>query len=201
MRRCPPGAAGRCNPVPLHVPLSGALCFVDACWSSEPLSPTTAQEGTTGLGTSVATEPPGVAGQSRGVHIRCSGARSHPVYAYWRFYNAYVPLPSYRLVLVIKFCRFSSVDVQSFAPQLLNIILAKIGVQNSPERTAENDFLMRWVCASSRHCVLVPDEYLSQVCESYHHGETSVCRRVRYRASEARRYPLQSPSKPEQPEL
>ena len=41
------------------------------------------------------------------------------------------------LVLIIKFCRFTS------APQLFNAILAKIGVQNSPERTAENDFLMR----------------------------------------------------------
>ena len=71
--------------------------------------------------------------------------------------------PMYAFVLVINFCRFSSVDVQSFAPQHLNIILAKIGVQNSPERTAEIDFLMRCVCASSCHCVLVPDEYLSQV--------------------------------------
>ena len=52
------------------------------------------------------------------------------------------PLSRY-LVLIIKFCRFTSADVQPFAPQLLNVILAKIGVQNSPERTAENDFLMR----------------------------------------------------------
>ena len=55
---------------------------------------------------------------------------------------ALLPL-SHGPVLIIKFCRFSSADVQPFAPQLLNVILAKIGVQNSPERTAENDFLMR----------------------------------------------------------
>src|SRR6266702_10812 len=40
-------------------------------------------------------------------------------------------------------CRFSSADVQPFASQLLNVLLAKIGIQSSPERTAENDFLMR----------------------------------------------------------
>ena len=55
---------------------------------------------------------------------------------------ALLPL-SHCLVLIIKFCRFSSADVQPFAAQLLNVILTKIGVQNSPERTAENDFLMR----------------------------------------------------------
>ena len=102
----------------------------------------TAHEGTTGLGAAAATESPQVAG-SPGIHICCRGARSDPIYAYRRFDDAYVHLPSHRLVLVINFCRFSSVDVQPFAPQLLNIILAKIGVQNSPERMAENDFLMR----------------------------------------------------------
>ena len=49
--------------------------------------------------------------------------------------------------VIIKFCRFSSTDVQPFAPQLLNVILAMIGVQNSSERTAEKDFLMRCACA------------------------------------------------------
>ncbi|KAI9448619.1 armadillo-type protein [Lactarius psammicola] len=40
---------------------------------------------------------------------------------------------------------FSSADVQPFASQLLSVLLAKIGIQPSPERTAENDFLMRCV--------------------------------------------------------
>lgn len=40
-------------------------------------------------------------------------------------------------------CRFSSADVQPFAPRLLNALLTKIEVQQSPEKTAENDFLMR----------------------------------------------------------
>ncbi|KAH8981961.1 CAS/CSE protein [Lactarius hatsudake] len=40
---------------------------------------------------------------------------------------------------------FSSADVQPFASQLLNVLLAKIEIQPSPERTAENDFLMRCV--------------------------------------------------------
>ena len=51
----PPGVASRCNQVPLHVPLSGVLCFFGEHWLFEPLTPTTAHEGTTGLGTSVAT--------------------------------------------------------------------------------------------------------------------------------------------------
>ena len=57
-------------------------------------SPATADEETTGLGTSVATELPRVAG-SRGVHVRCSSSRSHPVHAHWRFDDAHVlcPLP------------------------------------------------------------------------------------------------------------
>ena len=38
-------------------------------------------------------------------------------------------------------------DVQPFAPQLLDALLAKIGVQNSLKRTSENDFLMRCACA------------------------------------------------------
>jgi hypothetical protein len=40
-------------------------------------------------------------------------------------------------------CRFSSADVQSFALQLLDVLLTKIEKQQSPERAAENDFLMR----------------------------------------------------------
>ena len=40
-------------------------------------------------------------------------------------------------------CRFSSADVQPFALQLLNVLLTKIEKQQSPERAAENDFLMR----------------------------------------------------------
>jgi exportin-2 (importin alpha re-exporter) len=40
-------------------------------------------------------------------------------------------------------CRFSSADVQPFAPRLLNALLTKIEAQQSPEKVAENDFLMR----------------------------------------------------------
>ncbi|KAI0248954.1 importin alpha re-exporter [Lactifluus subvellereus] len=40
---------------------------------------------------------------------------------------------------------FSSTDVQPFALQLLNILFTKIEAQSSPERVAENDFLMRCV--------------------------------------------------------
>jgi exportin-2 (importin alpha re-exporter) len=39
------------------------------------------------------------------------------------------------------------VDVQPFALQLLSALLSKIEAQQSPERVAENDFLMR--CAPS----------------------------------------------------
>ena len=60
------------------------------------LSPATAHEGTTGLGVTAAIESPRVAG-SRGVHVRCSGARSHPVYACWSNDDAHVRLPSHRL--------------------------------------------------------------------------------------------------------
>jgi exportin-2 (importin alpha re-exporter) len=45
--------------------------------------------------------------------------------------------------------RFSSADVQPFALRLLNALLSKIEAQHSPERTAENDFLMR--CAPVFH--------------------------------------------------
>ena len=103
----PPGIAGRCNQVPLHVPLSGAPCFFNARSLFESLSPATAHEGTTGLGAAAATESPRVAG-SPGIHICYRGARSDPIYAYRRFDDAYVRLPSHRLVLVINFCRFSS---------------------------------------------------------------------------------------------
>ena len=56
-----------------------------------PSPPATAHQGTTDLGTSVATELPRVAG-SRGVHVRCSSAQSYPAYEYWRFDNAHVHL-------------------------------------------------------------------------------------------------------------
>jgi exportin-2 (importin alpha re-exporter) len=58
----------------------------------------------------------------------------------------YVFLASYPASFVIPFhCvyRFSSTDVQPFALQLLNALLSKIEAQQSPERVAENDFLMR----------------------------------------------------------
>jgi hypothetical protein len=95
-----------------------------------------------------------------------------------------------------RVCRFSSVDVQPFAPQLLNVILAKIAVQQSPERTAENDFLMR--CAYAFHTLhVVPDKCLSRCRESRHHGEAGARRRVRHRSAKARRHPPQSRPKPE----
>ena len=146
----PPGVASRCNLVPLHVPLSGALCFFDTHWSSESSCLVAAHEGTTGLGVAAATESPQVAG-SRRIHVRCCGTRSHLVYVYWRFDDAYV-----RLATLLssrrhpQICRFSSVEVQPLVPQLLNVILVKIGVQNSLERTAKNDFLMHCMCAFVR---------------------------------------------------
>ena len=59
----------------------------------------------------------------------------------------YVSLPLSFIASALSSNRFSSVDVQPFASQLLNVLLVKIGVQPNPERTAENDFLMRctWV--------------------------------------------------------
>ncbi|KAI9431167.1 importin alpha re-exporter [Lactarius indigo] len=48
---------------------------------------------------------------------------------------------------------FSSADVQPFASQLLNVLLAKIGIQPSPERTAENDFLMRFIITAKQALV------------------------------------------------
>lgn len=87
----------RCNPVLVHIPISGTFYFFGARWLPVPLSLATAHEGATGLDTSVATEPHRVAG-SRGVHVRCSSAPSHPVYAYQRFDDALVclsPLPPF----------------------------------------------------------------------------------------------------------
>jgi exportin-2 (importin alpha re-exporter) len=48
-----------------------------------------------------------------------------------------------------RISRFSSADVQPFALQLLNALLSKIEAQQSPERVAENDFLMRCAPAIS----------------------------------------------------
>ena len=45
-----------------------------------------------------------------------TGGSMTPMYAF--------PPPSHRLGLIIKSCRFSSVDVQLFAPQLLYVLLA-----------------------------------------------------------------------------
>ncbi len=41
------------------------------------------------------------------------------------------------------YLRFSFMDVQPFALHLINALLSKIETQQSPERVAENDFLMR----------------------------------------------------------
>lgn len=106
--------------------------------------------------------------------------------------------------LIVKFCRFSSADVQPFASQLLNVLLAKIGIQPSPERTAENDFLMRCACAAF-FLLLSPSLCLREVfprcCESHYHGEASTRRRIRQGFGEARQHPPQRRTKPEQPEL
>ena len=60
---------------------------------------------------------------------------------------AFPSLPSPHPHCIINFCRFSSAEVQSFTTQLIDVLLAKIGVQNSPERVVENDFCMRCACA------------------------------------------------------
>ena len=52
--------------------------------------------------------------------------------------------------------------MQPFAPQLLDILLAKIGAQNSPECMVENDFLKRCACAFLTWHV-VSDQCPSQV--------------------------------------
>ena len=123
----------------------------------------TAHEGTTGLCAAAAPESPRVAG-SRSPHLRRRRTRSYPVHARWRFHDAHVrlSLPPVALGPYRQVRRFSSADVQPFAPQLLNVLLTKIGVQQSPERTAENDFLMRCACAF-RALQAVPDKFLSQV--------------------------------------
>jgi exportin-2 (importin alpha re-exporter) len=63
----------------------------------------------------------------------------------------YVPRVSYAssFLPVFYICRFSSADVQPFALQLLNALLTKINVRQSPEKVAENDFLMRCAPAIS----------------------------------------------------
>ena len=70
--------------------------------------------------------------------------------------------PSHCLALINKICRFSSADVQPFAPQILDVLLSKIGVQNSTECKAENEFLRRCACAFRALCV-VSDQCPSQV--------------------------------------
>jgi exportin-2 (importin alpha re-exporter) len=65
----------------------------------------------------------------------------------------YVPLVIADLLFSFSYriYRFSSVDVQPFALRLLNVLLIKIEKQQSPERAAENDFLMR--CAPIISCL------------------------------------------------
>ena len=75
---------------------------------------------------------------------------------------AFPSLPSPHPHCIINFCRFSSAEVQSFTTQLIDVLLAKIGVQNSPERVVENDFCMRCACAFGALRV-VPDRCPSQV--------------------------------------
>lgn len=97
-----------------------------------------------------------------------------------------------------QFCRFSSVDVQPFVPQLLDVLLA---AQNSPEHTVENDFLSCVVRVPSAHCVLCLIGVLPRSCESFHHYETSARWGVRQRSVEARRHPTRSRPKSEYPQL
>lgn len=57
--------------------------------------------------------------------------------------------PPLLALLFTHLYRFSSADVQPFALQLLNSLLSKIEAQQSPERVAENEFLMRCAPAIS----------------------------------------------------
>jgi exportin-2 (importin alpha re-exporter) len=97
--------------------------------------------------------------------------------------------------------RFSSADVQPFALQLLDVLLAKIDLQASPERVAENDFLMR--CAS---LVLFPTRrefhcWPVRCHKGNHHRKTGIGRRICERASTSCRHSLHHFQKPEQSEL
>ena len=163
-----------------------------------PSSLATAHEVTTGLGTSVATEPPRVAevvvytctalALDRILSMRTGGSMT-PLYA-----SPFLPSlrPHHR------FCLFSSADVQPFVPQLLDVLLA---AQNSPEHTVENDFLSCVVRVPSAHCVLCLIGVLPRSCESFHHYETSARWGVRQRSVEARRHPTRSRPKSEYPQL
>ena len=43
-------------------------------------------------------------------------------------------------------CRFASADIKDIAPQMLDALLAKVEKAPTPEKVAENDYLMK--CAS-----------------------------------------------------
>ena len=84
-RRCESTQSGTCTQLTIRYAL-----FLRRAWLSVPSSPATVHEGTTGLDAAAATEPPRVAG-TIGVHGRCSSARSHLVYARWRFHICLPP--------------------------------------------------------------------------------------------------------------
>lgn len=107
----------------------------------------TAHKRTAGFGVAIAPEPARFP-RCSGIHLRRRGTRPHIVYARGRLYHTHVRFPCVQagffvLPFLSYLCRFSSADVQPFALQLLNALLSKIEVQQSPERVAENDFLMR----------------------------------------------------------
>ena len=52
---------------------------------------------------------------------------------------------------ILTACRFNSADIRDVAGQLLDVLLSKIHSRGTPEKVAENDFLMRcaWTSGDS----------------------------------------------------
>ncbi|KAI0283530.1 CAS/CSE protein [Russula brevipes] len=80
-----------------------------------------------------------------GVHPSSSRLDSQDVVVYTYAAVALDRILSMRVGDSAVLCAFSSTDVQPFASQLLNVLLSKIEARPSPERVAENDFLMRCI--------------------------------------------------------
>ena len=72
------------------------------------------------------------------------------------------------------------IRLQPCAPQLL---LAKIGVQNSPERTVGNEFPIHCACAFLSPACWCLTNIFPSCCESYHHRELDSRRGVPFRES------------------
>lgn len=97
--------------------------------------------------------------------------------------------------------RFTQADVREIASHLLNVLLGKIEKAGTPERVAENDYLMK--CESN---ICSPVEFRSLTtclrCVACHHY-SSVDTRDKLRAdlATARGYPRCHLQEPQQPEL